>query len=1264
MRNIFTFFLLLIIILPDTDAQNTNIRFKNYSQEDGLSQSWVRAIVQDNSGYMWFGTSDGLNRFDGYKFVTYLPDPGNSATLGNSYINDLGLNGLNDLWICTNNGVYQYLHSKENFRRLPMKENERVICVLDEGGDSIVWFGSGNGLHKYNINKEILHTYYSKEDDSSSLSHNYVLCLYRDSYGNLWIGTSKGMNLFNEKDETFTRYYPAADKDNMHAGEVRSVLEDKNHGLWIGTRYQGLYLFTNYSGRPERGIFKKFMDGDIIEMEIDDDNKLWIVTGTEAGTSIMDLEDIDNVSPPRIITIPNFQNVHGGVRDNKVVRIFKDRSGDLWLGTFGDGVNFYSPRAKKFYNTEKLIGESQSLSSNMVNAFYEEERYLWIGTEMGLDRFEKHTGTYKHYSSRGEPEGIDNVSGNAVYCIYRDSRNTLWVGFWGGGLARYNYTDDKFIRYMPNDSKSSTSNPNIFSIVEDREGNLWIGTIGGGLNKYDYNTNTFSVFIPDTNSTNAIEHNAVNKIIQRKNGDLYASVFYSLEKFDPSASRFIHFMNNKRDTTSLNPGAIMTLFEDSRENLWVGTTQGLDLLDNNSGIFHHFTVRDGLPTNTIQEILEDDHHNLWVSTGNGLVKFEQGVIAPFERKFRIYKAVDGLPANEFIKRSAFKNKAGEMYFGTHRGYVKFHPDSIRDNEIKPETVITRFSLLRYGDSDKNRNFGGNTYLDQPIILDYRESDFTIEFAALNYLDAKQNTYQIMLEGYESTWRNVGTERSASYTNIQPGKYTFKVIGANNDGLLSEYPATLSIIIYPPWWQTLAFRMLVIITSLTLVMLLYFLRVNMLKHQKLLLEEKVIERTEELSSMNALMEERQEEISLQNEELSIHRNNLENLVSERTSELVEAKRKAEESDRLKSAFLANMSHEIRTPMNAIMGFAGLLESPDLEPSDATRFIHVIKNNGEILLRLINDILDVSLIEADQLVLYKTRFNVDEIFKELMIYYHQNNHKKLTLEGADTPYTTPTFIYSDSIRFRQILNNLISNAMKYTERGFVKFGYTKEPGQLRFFITDSGHGIADSEKDKVFNFFHKVEPDDGIFHQGAGLGLSISKKLVEILGGTIWFESATGQGTSFYFTLPFSPENDTYHEPEIIPAGNVDLSGIEILIAEDEPDNFELLKNILQPVNAIITWVKNGKEAVNFFAERPALNKCIVLMDIKMPLMNGKAAARLIRKLNQTVPIIALTAYAQPGDEEKLMKQSFSAYLSKPVAANELLRLLNKFNMKFG
>jgi signal transduction histidine kinase/ligand-binding sensor domain-containing protein/CheY-like chemotaxis protein len=1236
---------------------NSGKKFVTITTEQGLSTSFVRYVYQDEAGFIWFCTGDGLNRFDGYSIKVFRPEDLSNYSIINSALTFMSSRSDGRLWVGTERGVIIFDTEKEEFSEFPLLDGIRVTMALN-GSDGKVWFSTFSGLYCYNSADSSMVRYVHKPNDNSSLSNDQLELIYEDSHKNLWVATQNGLNLFLPETQSFQRYFPAMDGPSSTRNWVKTILEDTGQRLWIGIEKYGLLIFENADERPVKGEFNLVLRNNASSLVVDRDNNLWIGNTLGWGLQIMDLDSFNTGKIDGIEWYKRNGNLPGSLGGNTILDLCEDRDGGIWISTFAGGVSYYSPQTKKFEVYKSKKDNPNSLSNDVINTFLEEDDAFWIGTEEGLNRIDKLTGKIKFYLH--DPSDRNSLGANGIICLYKDSQGRIWAGTWLGGLNLYNKSKDNFIRFEHNpDDPASISNDNVFKITEDARGNMWIGTNGGGLNLFLPDKGTFKHYLPESGDPESIYHNAINDIDVLPDGRLLISVYHSLELFDPVSEEFRHFFHVPGDSNSISPGNILDIFIDSRNNIWIATSSGLNLFDLSENSFKRYSEADGLPGSTVQSILEDSFGSLWLSTNHGLSKLENAVLHPEHFAIINFSAADGLSSDEFNRQSAISTRDGWMYFGGPKGYTKFRPEEIILNKKAPAIVFTNFRHIGGKSTAKGKEAfpvkGINSL--KHISLEYDQSDFEIEFAALNYVTPQKNRYRYILEGYESEWHHVN-QRVATYTNIAPGSYTFRVRGSNNDGFWSDEDKTLEIIIRPPWWKTLIARVIFAMILISFIYLLFHLRFKMLGVQKRLLEHRVKERTQELTELNSVLEEKQEEIILQNDELSKHRHNLEKLVEERTLAMKEALQKAEEADKLKSAFLANMSHEIRTPMNAIVGFAAMLNEVDISDSERKEFIEIINNNSETLMVLINDILEISLIEANQLQLNRSPFSVSALFSELESFFRIKGTKDLHWEFVNK-HEEELILYNDPTRFRQIITNLLNNAAKYTESGSVRFGFVRDRGEIRFFVSDTGIGIAESEYENIFNYFHKIDKGDNKLYRGAGIGLSISNKLIDLMGGKIWVESKVGSGSNFYFSLPdhgFKPaETGTVLNPDKTVRS---LKGKTIIVAEDEPTNYILIERMLKPTQANVIWAKNGREAVTVVGEMKDLSGCLVLMDIKMPVLNGINASEEIKKLDGKVPVIAVTAYAHANDKEEILKHSFVDYIAKPVKSAILIEKILK------
>ncbi|MBN1117542.1 MAG: response regulator [Bacteroidales bacterium] len=1278
-------------------TQNNTIKFETISTKEGLSQSSVVTVFQDSKGFMWFGTYKGLNRYDGYNFITYQNSDNAPNRICDNHVRRIIEDTAGILLITTVNGLDIFFTETEKFYHIKGDSsnfsaiNTSKIYDIIKDKDGIYWLGTwGNGLVKMEkiiADKKSEHdikfkfTPYLANSVNNSVNSDFIPDLAERPNGDLWIATGQGLDRFNKTTEIFTHYRHDPNNPNTISSNNVSALCFDNYGkLWVGTWEGGLNYFdieTEENIRYKYEANNKFSLSHNIIMNLFCDSRGTVWVGTFGGglNKVIRNPDFESVSPHLFYRYLSNKIDISSIGSNSIYYITEDKTGIIWVGTDWGGVSKFNQNPSKFKHIYAEQSESDNLVNNVVfNFLMDNDNKIWIATLQGVNRYDKKTKNYETFIT--DPADISTISDNQVKSIIQLRDGSIWLGT-AQGLSKYIPESNNFKRYyIDPEFKGSTC---IMKLTESSDGKIWIGTYNYGIYTFDPKTEIFENIVPRTKEIESQPNDEIWSIIEDKKGVIWLGMVHSgLWNYNTRTQEFKTFQHNNNDTTTISSNSIFSLYIDSREDLWIGTKGGLNkyIIDNaGNPVFIRYSKKDGLSDQIINSIIEDDYNQLWIGTSNGLTMFN-----PEKNKYVIFTTKDGLQGDEFSINGLMKDhETGEIYAGGINGYNLFHPGNIISEGVAPMTEIVDLKVFNKS-AEVGEKINNKIILDKRISakeslrLSYLENVITLEFSALHYQSSANNHYAFMLEGFDKKWNEVGNLRIATYTNLKPGKYLFKVKAANPDGLWNEEPTTLKIIITPPWWNTLLAKILGILLAIGLFYFIYLLRIRFFITRQKELEKMVRHRTEELSEVNVLLEEKQEEIISQNDELVKHHNNLEELVNERTKELKkekeraeqqtielkEAKQKAEESDRLKSAFLANMSHEVRTPMNSIIGFSSLLED-DISVQERNDFIKLIRSNGETLLTLINDILDISTIEANQLKLSKETFGVNSIFEELYSYYaliKENSKVKLEYKNKDSK--TEQYIYTDRVRFRQILDNLISNALKYTEEGQVVFGYNIMNNIIEIFVEDTGIGIGEDEKEQIFNYFYKSEKDKTKIFRGTGIGLSISKRLAEILGSKIYLESELGKGSKFFFSLPI---NDVFvmdvAKPEVINQEK-SLSDINILIAEDEENNYALLKSILSKKGANLYWAKNGLEAVELSKKLLSKNiSFLILMDIKMPVMNGKEAYTEIKKMDNSIPVIALTAYAQPRDREEILQFGFQSYISKPLNKETLIAEIKKF-----
>jgi PAS domain S-box-containing protein len=803
--------LLMLFLVSPATALVKDLQFKHLTINDGLSYSWANTIIQDKYGFIWIGTDDGLNRYDGNNFHVYKNDKQDINSISSSTITKIFEDSRGVLWIGTTKGLDIYDKQNDRFIRDPRFSSERIAFIVEDV-DKSLWIGALTNIYHLDFETDSV-VLYSQTDISAGrirvAGENRAMIISRR--GDVWIGSSNGLHIYDKKKKSFIQIFHDKNKLNsLLSNNIRSLLEDNAGRIWIGTD-AGLDLIENSGKNPTDYVFTHYInsndlssitEGTIRALLEDDEQNLWI--GAENGLDLLDLKTFKN-GVRRFLHFRNDPNKQTSLNNNLIYSLFQDRQKNIWIGTYGNGINIIVSIPDKFITYTSESGLKNSLSNNQVNCFFEDDDILWIGTGGGLNRYNRTDGTFKHYFHN--PLDRKTISSNNVWSICKDRYGSLWIGTWGGGLNRFDYRSETFEHFSNNlnDTNSIGSN-DIFSVIEDRDGYLWIGTMGGGLNMFDRKNKRF-VRLNTQNS--GIYTNFIGKILESKNGDLWLSNS-SAVRFNKKTRSFERFSHSDSDSTSISSNRVICIFEDSKEHIWIGTDAGLNLLNKTTEKFTCYQKANGLQDNFINSILEDNYGNLWLGTNNGLSKFINAVNLPEKPKFKNYTYEDGLQGVGFAKRSCLRSKNGILYFGGSNGFNAFDPGKIIENTYIPPIVITDFEVFNKPINIGERGLRKDWSIDEPLVLSYKQSMFSISFAALNYISPKRNKYAYKLVGFDSDWNHIGTKNTASYMNLNPGNYVFKVIGSNNDGIWNEEGISMSIVITPPFWQTLWFGILLFI----------------------------------------------------------------------------------------------------------------------------------------------------------------------------------------------------------------------------------------------------------------------------------------------------------------------------------------------------------------------------------------------------------------------------------------------------------------------
>ena len=850
---VFLVALFLLHLFSSLSAQNENIKFDQIAIEQGLSQNSVFSIIQDRKGFLWFGTEDGFNMYDGYQFKVHKMDLKDPNSLSGNWVIAAYEDSKGVLWIGTESaGLNKFDQSKGIFTRymkIPNDKNSlsdnRITSICADAAGHL-WVGTkGGGVNKYDPEKNTFIHFKNDEENPNSLSHNIVNAVIYDPSGHLWFGTADGLNKYDPAAGVFTRYFSDPKiPGSLSANNIRTLYLDQRGDLWIGTDGGGLNrldkengIFHHYKNRPNDPAS---ISGDVVNVIYEDNSgNFWV--GTD-GNGLNSYDKTNNVFTAYQHNISD----PSSLVNNRVYSISEDRSGVLWIGTRGGGLSKLDLQKKKFIHHHRQPGQSNTLSNNIIWTFYEDNSgALWIGSLGGLDRFDRKTNRWTNYRHR--PDNPNSLSHNYVRSIREDKLGDLWIGTDGGGVNRFNLKSGQFTSYAHNpDDPSSLSHNTIRPILVDRSGTIWIGTLGGGLNEYDRKTNRFKRYLHDPGDPNSLSYNYIYSLFEDRSGRLWIGTDGGgLNYFDREKNVFVAYKHDPEDPTSISNNHIYSVHEDAEGILWMGTRGGgLNRFDREKQQFSHYTVKDGLPNATIYAVLADDDGNLWLSTNNGLSKFNLQ-----QETFKNYDISDGLQNNEFNGGAYYKGKDGKLYFGGIEGFNEFLPAEIQDNPIVPPVVITDFKIANksvpIGGKIEERLILSKSITETEVItLSHKDEVFSFEFAALNYVSPEKNQYAYMLEGMDENWIELGTRRFVPYNRLPPGEYVFRVKASNSDGVWNEEGTSIFLNVTPPFWQTWWFRIILIVFVLLSVYIIYRIRVRSIEERSRELEENVKKRTKQ------------------------------------------------------------------------------------------------------------------------------------------------------------------------------------------------------------------------------------------------------------------------------------------------------------------------------------------------------------------------------------------------------------------------------------
>lgn len=1194
-------FVLFVVAAYGFAAQN-EMSFDSFSQENGLPNNQIQTIYQDHKGWMWFGTSQGLSRFDGYQFVNFLPSEEDTLSLKGPLVRVIFEDRQGNFWVGTENGGLNLFDREKEvfyhpFKNQPFfKDKQLSINDIQEDKTGNLYLGTNDNILVIDTLGNVSRL--SVRSGGVDLTGEFVRVLRFDNAGNLWAGTNTGLYVFNSFDQTITKVELPLRSGSLE--EIWELFLDSDGSLWVGTYSNGAFIIDPVSREIKKvELHPAYERSETVRtISVGSFGNYWI--GTRGGLYVY------HKTKGKTAFYRHDERELRSLINNSVLDILHDKRGETWIGTRG-GLNLLAKSKQVFHNfsTYPSDDDNKYLNSSIVYAFWiDDKKNVWIGTEDGgINIYHPETESYSYLMA--DPDNPNSISKNCIKAFQKDTHGNLWIGTFLGGIDVLNFQTGKIKHYKNNPSEpGSLSDNKVWDFLLDKDENIWVGTTAG-VDKFNWDTGQFEHYpqLAGQEQVNWIELDTYNNIWLGTNDEV---IIYNLH-----SKKITRFNEHSRD-----------FLEDSNGRYWITTLdRGLAQYSSISGAVRYYNVVDGLSNNQALCILEDDNRNLWVSTSNGLSKFD-----PENGIFQNYTSKDGLRNNQFTYGAAYKANDGSLLFGGVSGFNIFNPSEIKTQNNDVPLVLTD---LRVFNKQVQIGAGKKPILEKSIsetnhlVLKYDQNVFTLEFAALNYVNSENNLYSYYLEGFDKEWNEPGASRTATYTNLNPDDYILHikrvVPGQNEAG--NELKVLITVL--PPFWKTWWFRMIVLLV----IGVLIYLLVQFFLYREKIKNELVLER------MKA--------------------------------------RKLHELDMLKLKFFTNISHEIRTPLSLILAPLEKLISQKLSPQDVHAHLDIMYRNTKHLDRLINQLLDFRKLESGNLKLELVQGDIVGFIADI-VHSFDSYAQERDIRLKFNTIKKRLIARFDADKLEKILNNLLSNAFKFTDKGgkiSVNLSLVFDSNEnnlsdetpdrkfIEITVRDNGQGISQTNASKIFNRFFQANEKE--VQTGAGIGLAFVKELVKLHKGEIFVVSKPGKGSKFTFRIPYEkevpnaideksldqktvPENETKIEEHPLSAETVNTR--IMLVVEDNPDVRTLIRSHFSPKFQVYE-ASDGREGWKVALQ---VVPDVIVSDVLMPDVDGYEFCKKVKKDERTshIPVLLLTALHSRDHEMKGLSSGADDYITKP------------------